>query len=106
MKITLSMDEITTLVRAQYNAPDAEVCVTKKRIRNFPTGFPAFEAEFGTSMTTHNKIAAIKRLREIVPGLGLAGAKYAVENWNPISNYVSKHKRWPAIGGDGCFKLI
>ena len=42
---------------------------------------------------THQKISAIKTLREYVPGLGLADAKYAVESPNKaIVEYIKNNR--------------
>lgn len=46
------------------------------------------------------KIPAIKALREVVPGTGLAEAKWAIENWNEWIAFVAKHGRAPEITGN------
>ena len=44
---------------------------------------------------THQKIQAIKRLREHIPSYGLIAAKYAVENWDTWKADAMRNGRWP-----------
>ena len=45
--------------------------------------------------STHQKIQAIKRLREMVPGMGLAEAKWCIENWDTWKGRALQTQRLP-----------
>jgi hypothetical protein len=49
------------------------------------------------------KIAAIKALREFIPGMGLAEAKQAIENWDVWIGLVTKHNKYPSHGNNGFY---
>ena len=53
---------------------------------------------------TTQKIQAIKKLRELVPGMGLADAKWAVENWAQWCGTALRLNRVPhmtSLGASG-----
>jgi ribosomal protein L7/L12 len=104
MKLFLSLAEVQTLVRNAYALPiDAEIVISKRARKVTPESFTNFVAQHGQTMETE-KIAAIKALRVIVPGLGLYGAKCAVENFDLVSNFVKANKAWPNVHKmDGTF---
>lgn len=111
MKILMSLSELTALVIKTYNLPEAaELEVTA----HFHTDALKLEAAFyregfinkdTQDIRPEQKIAAIKKLRELVAavstnGCGLAMAKYAVEDWKRFFAYVSK-RGYPDMNGSG-----
>lgn len=110
MKILMSLIELTTLVRKTYNLPEsAELEVTDQMHTDALKLEAAFYREGFINRDTqdiqpHQKIAAIKKLRELVAakdgsnGCGLAMAKYAIEDWKRFFAYVAK-KGYPDMNG-------
>jgi ribosomal protein L7/L12 len=43
------------------------------------------------------KIAAIKELRNLVPGMGLSQAKWVVENFGKICDFIEDNRRFPVV---------
>ena len=104
MKITLSIAEITALVCNRYNLPaDTEVeikrpghsrkyaFVARDIISRMVDGYSGQPVFVNGTIPGDKKISAIKALRTILPGLGLADAKTAVENWNQFIDYVESN---------------
>lgn len=97
MKVTISVQEITALVREKYGLPfdmvleisdltisdAAKNLVNTLKIRDCLT-------EFG-NIAPDKKIAAIKTLRELVGNCGLAQAKYAIEDWPCFLDSIRKN---------------
>lgn len=85
MKIQLTMDEAKTIIKRQFIAHDnveieildvPESSAWTKPLKNI-----ILDIESLNYRTTQN-IQAIKRLRELIPGMGLADAKAAIDNWD------------------------
>jgi hypothetical protein len=98
MKIKLTLAEITTLVVSYYDLPDN----TGVEIEDFPN-----TTEYNRALgliseikkldyTGSEKIRAIKHFREIVSS-GLAEAKWAIENFLVVEDFIHKNKRLPAF---------
>jgi len=103
MKIILSRLEMATMVREKYNLPENTIVEIDSAVQ-IPESFTRFIGEHGATMTNTGKINAIKALREIT-GCGLGSGKNAVENFQPIADYVRKHGNWPRVN-DGAFDLV
>lgn len=105
MKIVLSKDEMEILIRNHYALPSetmVEISKPKKIRKTIPKEYIQFRDRFNDTMNLNEKIAAIKALREIVPDLGLYGAKCAVESFDRVTEYVLANKAWPQVN-DRCF---
>ena len=97
MKITVTNTEAKELV-ASALSPKLSICADDVTIvgDTQSTGMNFVEAinrimyiDFPQTYNSNNKIAAIKKLREYVHGLGLAEAKNAVEKpYETITNYL------------------
>ena len=128
MKITLSVDELKTLIREHFKveghfelvvdgmselAIDCGAAFILQQMKPFmlPSG----------DVWNDKKIAAIKRLRELfldknyVPSsphdtrpslIGLAVAKRTVENWPHFVDYVKRNGRFPAIVGNDWAEVV
>lgn len=91
MKITISQADAEAYILARFNSlnnnvfttvtivPTVAVLTYCDAIRQVTKEFPRY---FG-----NQKISAIKRLRELVPGLGLYEAKVAIESPNDAIGY-------------------
>lgn len=60
-------------------------------------------SKVGTSIPYDQKIAKIKALRTVSEDckfgtMGLANAKYAIENWDRFIEFVKLHERFPSDG--------
>lgn len=101
MKITLTLAEITTLVCNRFQLPpDTEVEIKRpvprsknkeiaqRIIDGMIDSFTRQSLLYFGQIPPENKIAAIKALRTVVPGLGIADAKKAVEDWERFIAYV------------------
>jgi len=110
MTITLSLNEIRNIVIGRYSLPDdtlvevaGMVKIVSLEVEEFFAAMKPFCLENGTINPTY-KIAAIKKLREFYPGgfswgvstLGLATAKYAIEDWANFSNKILINNRLPS----------
>lgn len=114
MKITLTIAELTEIVRSRYSLPDdvsleiagysginhldADKLISRLQAED------CFDGNFNPR--PEKKIACIKMVRDVYantvrPGslvCGLANAKYAVEEWPVFIQYVKKHG-FPAMDG-------
>lgn len=90
MKIIYTTSEATTaLTRHHATAtfpntvveivPDSQPVDTVGRGMNHLEAYATIIGTYGESRFSNNKIAAIKKLRELINGLGLAEAKYIIE---------------------------
>lgn len=88
MKIVLTETEVADLVRVRYGLDSSVVVIVQRARRNHIQRGKAvsefmkpLHQFFNDSLVVQpdQKIAAIKALREMCPGLGLAAAKYTVE---------------------------
>jgi len=99
MKLKLTLAEAKILILRTLNLPsDTELVFTRvpnvlPEIRRLIKDIEALEYR------SSEKITAIKRFREMVPG-GLVEAKWAVENWDTIKDFMLKKKRLPKFSGD------
>lgn len=99
MKLILTVAEIEHLVRREFNLGSND----KIEIEGY--GPPAPLHNYGAALEQAlrefpgmgNKIAAIKRMRELCPGLGLAEAKAAVENPIRALEFFGVNKK-PFVG--------
>lgn len=98
MKITLSLAEITAMVTSRFALPPS----TEVEIAELPMS-PDYAKALGLvseikkmAYTSHEKIRAIKYFREIVPS-GLVEAKWAIENFLLVEDYVNKNRRVPGF---------
>lgn len=96
MKIILSLNEVQNIVRQSLNLP-AECLIEvgpthsseKERFENEmrQNGY----LDLGGEITPDKKISAIKLLRGMISGMGLAEAKNAVENWKNFLNFIEQN---------------
>jgi len=101
MKLNLTYNEASNLIRRHFNlAYDVEVVITD--VPNVVKVDPAVAALIkdisGMAWWSNGKIQAIKRFRETV-ACGLAEAKWAVESWNSVSDWMKKNGRLPKFEG-------
>ena len=104
MKITLTKNELAAILMSHYNLPgDIEVelaedsTVAEELKRDFFA--KGFIHAYDGGIVPHEKINAIKRLRELVPNCGLAQAKWAVEDWGTFTAYVANNG-FPRMSSD------
>ena len=77
------------------------IMIQMGRIMNLPIVHPDI------APSADKKIPYIKALRECVTGLGLAEAKWAVENWVQYTTFIRANGRLPKFGGSyNEFRLI
>jgi ribosomal protein L7/L12 len=82
MILEITLLEATNIVRDVKGVDEVRI-VTDERaggMNYVEAVMRVTKLEFPGQTTNFNKISAIKRLRELVPSLGLADAKNAVEN--------------------------
>mgnify|MGYP001562927886 CR=1 FL=1 len=102
MKITLTQDEAALIIANKYNTNTAAVEIVMNTTPT-PLGMNYVETilrivrqKFPNTYQNTQKIAAIKELRTMVPGLGLAEAKGAVERpYEAIDYYLRNNKVMP-----------
>ena len=118
MKLTLNATEAAPIVRKALFLPEGttvEVIGT-----NVPSGEPAGVREQLRILANRaireverlgyspiNKIPAIKLLRELTP-YGLAQAKWAIENFETVRDFVEANGRFPVLEGDiiGRYRMV
>lgn len=88
MKVIVTQADLEKMVRAELPNLGAHVELTvvydsptPVTVGNYVEALHRVMYEFPRHLTDQ-KIQAIKRLRELVPGIGLADSKYAIENVN------------------------
>lgn len=99
MKITVTKLELLSILSSHFNREITECTISKN------TGPCKIELRFAkelklseitqSSISGANKILAIKALRTVNPGMGLAEAKWAVENWEKWIGFVRTKGRAP-----------
>jgi hypothetical protein len=104
MKISLSKPELLAIVSAELGYKVTEITITKQ-----PTLHLELEAKvsqdigvsggLNQSLLTRGdlKIPAIKSLRTHNAGMGLAEAKWAVENWSQWIDFVKVNGKAPKM---------
>ena len=97
MKILVTQKDLESMVRANLGVTGmaAELTVvfdspTPQTVDNYIEGLHRAMYEC-PRYNSDQKIMAIKRLRELVPGLGLAEAKLAIENPQPAIAHFLRH---------------
>lgn len=100
MKLKLSLAEAKILVLRALNLPaDTEIVFSRKALPDPRVAKLIAEIE-ALDYVASDKIAAIKRFREVVSGLGLAEAKWSVENWAKVKAWMKENGRLPKFNGD------
>lgn len=80
MKIKITYEDAVNFIKNNMNGvSDVEIEPAVAQGMNYVQGLNQAIKEF-PAYRSSDKIPAIKRMRELVAGLGLAEAKYAVEN--------------------------
>jgi ribosomal protein L7/L12 len=107
MKLSLSKSELLEIVSAQLGHQIAEIVITKS-----PTLYLSIEKKVAKDLNIPTpltqsilngdnlKIPAIKFLRSHVAGMGLAEAKWAVENWTRWTDFVKVKGKVPKMQFD------
>lgn len=101
MKLTLSLAEIKTIVAAHYRISGNFDLEISGQTSLAGTLFDRIRNEIGLFVSVQNKISAIKGLREIARSfglkIGLAEAKWSVENWTDFLTFVQRENRFPVF---------
>lgn len=111
MKLTVSTNEVITLIRKTYNLPaEMEVVFidTGSTDLEHANGILQSMRQFmsspdSTVVNPAQKIASIKHLRTLIPGMGLAEAKWMSENWTEVTAFVKNYRMFPKIYGNGMY---
>lgn len=112
MKITLTKTELLAILNQKFGPEITDVAISNPPGPAKETPFfrriinqMAMELQYPVTITVvcpaDKKIAAIKALRGFVPGMGLAEAKWAIENWNRWITFVKGHDREPSFNNLG-----
>ena len=100
--IKLSLAELTECYIKAHNLPaDTTFDVEPSTRVSAADMEKAFRDIESLNYDGHQKIAAIKRLRELIPGFGLAEAKTAIENWQTFKRDSIRLERYPRLGEGG-----
>ena len=106
MKVTLTRAELLKILTSHLGYEVTELTISKEPKKNeYNRIANALAAKLGWTQNSitpgerfgAHKIPAIKALREIIPGLGLAESKWIIEHWQDWSYYVVKHNRIPKV---------
>ena len=104
MKISVTKRELQSILSGYFktNVTEVEVYEPSSELLNL------LKAKIGVSISLAQKIPSIKSLRELCSNpqvvgvvgysLGLAEAKWAVENWSQFLGFVESTGRIPTIG--------
>lgn len=104
MKIQISKTELLEIMSKHFNMAVSEVVISKS-----PTLHLKIRENLGKALRHEvtltekclnngpHKIPAIKALRELNPGMGLADAKFAIENWDKWIGFIQEKGRIPTI---------
>lgn len=93
------MTEARVLVLRALNLPaDTELVFSRKPNHNPQVTLLIQEID-AMDYNFSGKIQAIKKFREKVVGTGLAEAKWAVEHWAEVKNWMKKNSRLPKFEG-------
>lgn len=96
MKIIVTKAEVAALVRKTFNL-DAAVEVEILDISIPPDALRVINAVKALRYKTDQKIQSIKTIRDGMPGLGLADAKYIVENFDKYLSVLESTGRLPVV---------
>ena len=103
MKIILSQAELNVMVRRYYNLPDevtATVTVEETELP-LPENCQRFVSKIrGMNPGPGNIIPPIREIREWIQ-MGLADAKWAIENFDKVEAFITKNRRLPVFLGRG-----
>jgi ribosomal protein L7/L12 len=101
MKLTISISEVKALVSKTLNLPaDVMIDIVDVDTGDFDRARAILQEVGPKAKDPSKKIAAIKQLRTLVPGLGLIDAKFIVENWDKVANFIYDFKRLPRVSGN------
>jgi ribosomal protein L7/L12 len=79
--IECTKQEVISLIKESQNVDEVIINESLSSGKNYVEAIcQVIHVDFPITYATNNKIAAIKKLREYVPGLGLCESKAAVEN--------------------------
>lgn len=102
MKLKLTKTEAKSLVLKALGLPeDTKVVIVDDSIpRYVPDKLAALILEIEKMDYNYSqKIMAIKRFREVVVS-GLVQAKWAIEHWEQVKNFIIKNRRVPEFIGE------
>jgi ribosomal protein L7/L12 len=111
MKLELTYNETSNLIRRHFNLnSDVEIVITDvPNVVKVDPAVPALIKDInGMAWWGNEKIRAIKRFRETV-ACGLAEAKWAVESWDSVYDWMKKNGRLPKFDGsysNGTIRLV
>ena len=96
MKLTLTKSDLLNILSNSLGTLVTEV--------EFTDGYTSLYTHISSAVSTYmdspdNKIRRIKALRGAVPGMGLADAKWIIENWTRWIAFVRNHNRIPKFHG-------
>lgn len=100
MHIQFSLSEVEALIRKNYNLPSGVPIkiVDESPIRQLPNYVEfigLIQKTFGEEIPSYRKIEAIKYVRTILPGCGLADAKTFIEGWPRYKQWIEQYKQLP-----------
>jgi ribosomal protein L7/L12 len=99
MKLKVTTEEAIILVKRALNLPsDTEVVITRFKPNQLKEVRALIAEIESLDYSASDKIRAIKRFREVVGG-GLAEAKWSIENWSKVKEFMLKKRRWPLFDG-------
>lgn len=99
MTLTVTFENVRYLFMEKHSMPpDFKLKIQmpkKSRVNPAMDQFKKFKAQYPDGVPADRKIEAIKFLREMVPGMGLAQAKFNVEtNFELLYNFINQNKTW------------
>lgn len=96
MKINLSRKELLSILSSRFGYEVTDYTITKepRYVENLTIRMEHMNA---WPIRADNKIACIKALRTEVPNMGLAEAKWAIENWPQWSAAAKKFNAAPKM---------
>jgi hypothetical protein len=105
MKLTLSLEEATKFISAHLNPPPGTEIVISRPRTNGRSKVRFFIDEVEKSDHRSDKIAAIKKVREVIGGnnIGLSEAKWVIENWDDVKRCMKSSNTLPKFV-DGIFQ--
>jgi hypothetical protein len=96
MKITLSRKELLVILSSRFGFEVTDYTITKEP-RYVENLIIRMEHMNAWPIRPDNKIACIKALRTEVPNMGLADAKWSIENWNIWSAAAKRFNAAPKM---------
>lgn len=102
MKLTLTQKEAQDIIRDRLNLTSTvEIFISRPPRKRFGKRERVIQEIEKLDYTNGQKILAIKSLREMIPGLGLADSKWAIENWSEFKKiknpFVFCENDWTAL---------